>query len=148
MSSPRTTSHTRVLIIGSNSAHLRTAEALVRAGICVDLVTAHTAPFGLLTTFGAISPARQPRGTSCPPGTTPRLRLVGNIPLSTATPTPAGAISPATVRQLARDHADIASALRDYGCAVTSWQAYCVPHTELTDWDELHDRAQKIPVCF
>ena len=41
----------RVAIVGDGPAALSTAERLIGAGMCVDLVCAKPAPFGLLRRF-------------------------------------------------------------------------------------------------
>ena len=45
----------RIAIIGEGPAALSTAEKLISAGMCVDLITQCTAPFGLLRRFAGLA---------------------------------------------------------------------------------------------
>ena len=45
----------RIAIIGEGPAALSTAEKLISAGMCVDLITQRTAPFGLLRRFAGLA---------------------------------------------------------------------------------------------
>lgn len=48
----------RVAIVGDGPAALSTAERLIGAGMCVDLVCAKPAPFGLLRHFAGLAGVR------------------------------------------------------------------------------------------
>lgn len=58
----------RVAIVGDGPAALSTAERLIGAGMCVDLVCAKPAPFGLLRRFAGLAGVRHEAAASpCPP---------------------------------------------------------------------------------
>ncbi|WP_284851747.1 methylenetetrahydrofolate--tRNA-(uracil-5-)-methyltransferase [Corynebacterium rhinophilum] len=70
----------RVAIIGEGPAALSTTERLLSAGMCVDLISEKTAPFGLLRRFAGLAGVLEEAVPhECAPGTTPRLRLLGNV---------------------------------------------------------------------
>jgi len=71
----------RIAIIGEGPTALSTAEKLISAGMCVDLITQCTAPFGLLRRFAGLAGVLGDAvtGSHCGSGTTPRLRLIGNV---------------------------------------------------------------------
>ncbi|HCG2962248.1 TPA: methylenetetrahydrofolate--tRNA-(uracil-5-)-methyltransferase [Corynebacterium striatum] len=117
----------RVAIVGDGPAALSTAERLIGSGMCVDLICAKPAPFGLLRRFAGLAGARHEAATSpCPAGTTPRLRLFGNVRVGTG------------------PKADITAR----GVAFTSWEGLCQPIEQPEDWATVTRRAQLAPVCF
>lgn len=127
----------RVAIVGQGPAALSTAERLIGAGMCVDLISSCTAPFGLLRRFAG----------TCPTGSIPRLRLIGNVKVGTR---PEDDISPADLHRLT-SHPDrflLLLELEARNVAFTTWEGLCHPITELTDWQALNKRAQLAPVCF
>ncbi|MDK8670603.1 hypothetical protein [Corynebacterium sp. MSK195] len=65
----------RIAIIGEGPAALSTAEKLISAGMCADLITQCTAPFGLLRRFAGLAGVLGDAvtGSHCGPGTTPPL---------------------------------------------------------------------------
>lgn len=127
----------RVAIVGEGPAALSTAERLIRAGMCVDLISRRTAPFGLLRRF-----AETCTGTSIP-----RLRLIGNVRVGSS---PSDDISPSELHRLAarQDRSLILLELQARGVAFTTWEGLCHPVSELTDWNTVTARAQLAPVCF
>lgn len=138
----------RVAIIGAEPAALRTAERLVRAGMCVDLITSQTAPLGLLSRFAGLSGVAECAGR-CPAGTTPLLRLIGNVTVGD------GPGADITVREF---HALAADADRDLvilelkarGVPVTTWEGVCAQSlsgVEPADWDEIAVAARRVPIC-
>lgn len=127
----------RVAIVGEGPAALSTAERLICAGMCVDLISRYPAPFGFLRRFSGLGSA----------GTVPRLRLIGNVRVGDA---PDDDISPSEIHRLAarQDRALVLLELAARGVAFTTWEGLCHPVSELTDWTALTARAKLAPVCF
>ena len=116
----------RIAIIGEGPAALSTAEKLISAGMCVDLITQRTAPFGLLRRFAGLAGvlADAVSGSHCGPGTTPRLRLIGNVRVG-----PDGDITHNEIHRLsaAGDRDLLILELKARGVAVTTWEGLCTP---------------------
>lgn len=108
----------RVSIVGSAATSLQTAEHLVRAGMTVNLFTEEPAPFGLLN--------------NCPGAGA--LKLFGNIRIGVDI----------TMDEIL--HQDAEALLRARGVAFTTFSGGC-PDNPI-DWEAVHDRASKVPVCF
>jgi len=127
----------RVAIVGEGPAALSTAERLIRAGMCVDLISQRPAPFGLLRRFAG----------TCPGNSVPRLRLIGNVRVGTQ---PEDDISPTDLHRFTAnsDRFLLLWELEARNVAFTTWEGLCHPVTELTDWQTLNKRAQLAPVCF
>ena len=109
--------------------------------MCVDLITQRTAPFGLLRRFAGLAGvlADAVSRSHCGPGTTPRLRLIGNVRVG-----PDGDITHNEVHQLAA-HGDrelIVMELKARGVPVTTWEGLCTPITDFEDWTSVIARAQ------
>ena len=132
----------RVAIVGDSPAALSTAERLIRAGLCVDLYCERPAPFGLLRRFAGLSGAESV-AEPCPKGTTPRLRLIGNVRVGAD-------ISHADLNQLSAsgDRHLVLLELMARGVAITTWEGLCGPTDNLEDWAAVTARAQRAPVCF
>lgn len=113
----------RVAIVGDGPAALSTAERLIGAGMCVDLVCAK------------------------PAGTAPRLRLFGNVRVGE------GREADITARELSQlaAHCDrrlLPLELAARGVAFTSWEGLYRPTEQPEDWATVTRRAQLAPVCF
>ena len=136
----------RVAIVGDSPAALSTAERLIAAGLCVDLFCERPAPFGLLRRFAGLSGAES-AASPCAAGTTPRLRLIGNVRVGTG---PDADISHADLNQLSAsgDRHMVLLELMARGVAVTTWEGLCRPTAEVEDWEAVTARAQRAPVCF
>lgn len=130
----------RVAIIGEGPAALSAVERLLSAGMCVDLISEKTAPFGLLRRFaGLAGVVDEAVPHECAPGTTPRLRLLGNVRVGVD-----GDITHNEVHQLAA-HGDrelIVMELKARGVPVTTWEGLCTPITDFEDWTRVIARAQ------
>lgn len=122
----------RVAIIGADPASLRAAEQLVRAGMCVDIVTSQTAPHGLLRHLGG----------GCPDGSVARLRLLGNVRVG----------EDLTIPEINAHAAagDLPAELQRRGVAFTYWEGLCdaTLSDAPIDWDRITTRASLAPVCF
>lgn len=131
----------RIAIIGEGPAALSTAEKLISAGMCVDLITQRTAPFGLLRRFAGLAGvlADAVSGAHCGPGTTPRLRLIGNLRVG-----PDGDITHNEIHRLsaAGDRDLLILELKARGVAVTTWEGLCAPLEDFEDWHRVITRAQ------
>ena len=136
----------RVAIVGDSPAALSTAERLIAAGLCVDLFCERPAPFGLLRRFAGLSGAES-APAPCPKGTTPRLRLIGNVRVGTG---PDADISPTDLNQLSAsgDRHLVLLELMARGLAITTWEGLCRPAADIEDWATVAARAQRAPVCF
>lgn len=136
----------RVAIVGDSPAALSTAERLIAAGLCVDLFCERPAPFGLLRRFAGLSGAES-AASPCAAGTTPRLRLIGNVRVGTG---PDADISHADLNQLSAsgDRHMVLLELMARGVAITTWEGLCRPMSTVEDWDTVNARAQRAPVCF
>ena len=136
----------RVAIVGDSPAALSTAERLIAAGLCVDLFCERPAPFGLLRRFAGLSGAES-AASPCPKGTTPRLRLIGNVRVGTG---PGADISHADLNQLSDsgDRHMVLLELMARGVAITTWEGLCRPMSTVEDWASVTARAQRAPVCF
>ena len=136
----------RVAIVGDSPAALSTAERLIAAGLCVDLFCERPAPFGLLRRFARLSGAEY-AASPCPKGTTPRLRLIGNVRVGTG---PGADISHADLNQLSAsgDRHMVLLELMARGVAITTWEGLCRPMSTVEDWASVTARAQRAPVCF
>ena len=132
----------RVAIVGDGPAALSTAERLIKAGLCVDLYCERPAPFGLLRRFAGLSGAES-APAPCPQGTTPRLRLIGNVRVGAD-------ISHADLNQLSAsgDRHLVLLELMARGVAITTWEGLCQPTDDVEDWAAVTARAQRAPVCF
>lgn len=132
----------RVAIVGDGPAALSTAERLIRAGLCVDLYCERPAPFGLLRRFAGLSGAES-AASPCPKGTTPRLRLIGNVRVGAD-------ISHADLNQLSAsgDRHLVLLELMARGVAITTWEGLCRPTDDVEDWAAVTAQAQRAPVCF
>lgn len=133
----------RIAILGSDPAALRTAERLVRAGMCVDLITSQTAPFGLLSNFAGLSGVANSTGR-CGAGTTPLLRLIGNVRIG----------QDITVGEFHRLNSSgnrdaVIDALKSRGIAVTTWEGLCADTLAAhpVDWDAVAVAARRVPIC-
>ena len=135
-----------VAIVGDSPAALSTAERLIAAGLCVDLFCERPAPFGLLRRFAGLSGAES-AASPCAAGTTPRLRLIGNVRVGTG---PDADISHADLNQLSAsgDRHMVLLELMARGVAITTWEGLCRPMSTVEDWDTVTARAQRAPVCF
>ncbi len=136
----------RVAIVGDSPAALSTAERLIAAGLCVDLFCERPAPFGLLRRFAGLSGAES-APAPCPKGTTPRLRLIGNVRVGTG---PDADISHTDLNQLSAsgDRHLVLLELMARGVAITTWEGLCRPAADIEDWATVAARAQRAPVCF
>ena len=136
----------RVAIVGDSPAALSTAERLIAAGLCGDLFCERPAPFGLLRRFAGLSGAES-AASPCAAGTTPRLRLIGNVRVGTG---PDADISHADLNQLSAsgDRHMVLLELMARGVAITTWEGLCRPMSTVEDWDTVNARAQRAPVCF
>lgn len=136
----------RVAIVGNSPAALSTAERLIAAGLCVDLFCERPAPFGLLRRFAGLSGAES-APAPCPKGTTPRLRLIGNVRVGTG---PDADISHTDLNQLSAsgDRHLVLLELMARGVAITTWEGLCRPAADIEDWATVAARAQRAPVCF
>lgn len=136
----------RVAIVGNSPAALSTAERLIAAGLCVDLFCERPAPFGLLRRFAGLSGAES-APAPCPKGTTPRLRLIGNVRVGTG---PDADISHTDLNQLSAsgDRHLVLLELMARGVAITTWEGLCRPTADIEDWATVAARAQRAPVCF
>lgn len=136
----------RVAIVGDSPAALSTAERLIAAGLCVDLYCERPAPFGLLRRFAGLSGAES-AASPCAAGTTPRLRLIGNVRVGTG---PDADISHTDLNQLSAsgDRHMVLLELMARGVAITTWEGLCRPTADIEDWDTVNARAQRAPVCF
>lgn len=136
----------RVAIVGDSPAALSTAERLIAAGLCVDLFCERPAPFGLLRRFAGLSGAES-APAPCPKGTTPRLRLIGNVRVGTG---PDADISHTDLNQLTAsgDRHLVLLELMARGVAITTWEGLCRPTADIEDWATVAARAQRAPVCF
>lgn len=138
----------RIAIFGAEPAALRTAERLVRAGMCVDLITQCPAPYGLLSNFASLTGVTTCAG-KCPAGTTPQLRLIGNVAIGSHDS------SDMTLREFHQlsasgDRDLVIRELKARGAAVTTWEGLCTASLKsLTpvDWDEIAVAARRIPIC-
>lgn len=138
----------RVAIVGDSPAALSTAERLVGAGLCVDLYCECPAPFGLLRRFAGLAGAQdESEAAPCPKGTTPRLRLIGNVRVGSG---PDADISHTDLNQLSAsgDRHLVLLELMARGVAVTTWEGLCRPMSTVEDWEAVAARAQRAPVCF
>lgn len=136
----------RILIIGDGAAALSTTERLLRAGMCVDLVSERPAPFGLLRRFAGLSGNREDiSGGRCGSHSQPRLRLIGNVRIGHD-------ITHRELHQLAAsgDRELILLELAARGIPITTWEGLCTPPADNapTDWSTITTRAQLAPVCF
>lgn len=131
----------RIAIIGEGPSALSTAEKLISAGMCVDLITQRTAPFGLLRRFAGLAGvlADAVSRSHCGPGTTPRLRLIGNVRVG-----PDGDITHNEIHRLsaAGDRDLLILELKARGVAVTTWEGLCAPLEDFEDWASVITRAQ------
>lgn len=131
----------RIAIIGEGPAALSTAEKLISAGMCVDLITQSTAPFGLLRRFAGLAGAlgEAVPAAHCGPGTTPRLRLIGNVRVGAD-----GDITHHEIHRLssAGDRELLVLELKARGVAVTTWEGLCAPLEDFEDWRSVITRAQ------
>ena len=136
----------RVAIVGDSPAALSTAERLIAAGLCVDLFCERPAPFGLLRRFAGLSGAES-APAPCPKGTTPRLRLIGNVRVGNG---PGADISHTDLNQLSAsgDRHLVLLELMARGVAITTWEGLCRPTADIEDWATVAARAQRAPVCF
>ena len=136
----------RVAIAGDSPAALSTAERLIAAGLCVDLFCERPAPFGLLRRFAGLSGAES-APAPCPKGTTPRLRLIGNVRVGNG---PDADISHTYLNQLSAsgDRHLVLLELMARGVAITTWEGLCRPTADIEDWATVAARAQRAPVCF
>lgn len=136
----------RVAIVGDGPAALSTAERLIGAGLCVDLYCGRPAPFGLLRRFAGLSGAESV-AAPCPKGTTPRLRLIGNVRVGSG---PNFDISHADLNQLSAsgDRHLVLLELMARGVAITTWEGLCHPTADVEDWAAVTAQAQHAPVCF
>lgn len=136
----------RVAIVGDGPAALSTAERLIGAGLCVDLYCERPAPFGLLRRFAGLSGAES-APAPCPKGTTPRLRLIGNVRVGNG---PGADISHTDLNQLSAsgDRHLVLLELMARGVAITTWEGLCRPTADIEDWATVAARAQRAPVCF
>ncbi|MCQ9676330.1 methylenetetrahydrofolate--tRNA-(uracil-5-)-methyltransferase [Corynebacterium sp. BF-R-2] len=136
----------RVAIVGDSPAALSTAERLIATGLCVDLYCERPAPFGLLRRFAGLSGAES-AASPCPKGTTPRLRLIGNVRVGEGTDAD---ISHSDLNQLSAsgDRHLVLLELMARGVAITTWEGLCRPMSTVEDWDTVNARAQRAPVCF
>ena len=136
----------RVAIAGDSPAALSTAERLIAAGLCVDLYCERPAPFGLLRRFAGLSGAES-APAPCPKGTTPRLRLIGNVRVGTG---PDADISHTDLNQLSAsgDRHLVLLELMARGVAITTWEGLCRPAADIEDWATVAARAQRAPVRF
>lgn len=136
----------RVAIAGDSPAALSTAERLIAAGLCVDLYCERPAPFGLLRRFAGLSGAES-APAPCPKGTTPRLRLIGNVRVGNG---PDADISHTDLNQLSAsgDRHLVLLELMARGVAITTWEGLCRPAADIEDWATVAARAQRAPVCF
>ena len=116
-------------------------EKLISAGMCVDLITQRTAPFGLLRRFAGLAGvlADAVSGSHCGPGTTPRLRLIGNVHVGSD-----GDITHNEIHRLAAagDRELLLLELKARGVAVTTWEGLCAPLEDFEDWRSVITRAQ------
>ena len=131
----------RIAIIGEGAAALSTVEKLISAGMCVDLITECTAPFGLLRRFAGLTGvlADAVSGSHCGPGTTPRLRLIGNVGVGAD-----GDITHNEIHRLASsgDRELLLLKLKARGVAVATWEGLCAPLEDFEDWNSVITRAQ------
>lgn len=130
--------HQRVIIVGEGPSSLSSAEHLIAAGMCVDLISPSPAPLGLLQRYA--SDAFNP----CGPAATPRLRLIGNVKVG-ARPGE-GDITHAELHRLAAtgQRELIILELKARGVPVTTWEGLCVPLDggEPTDWEAIQSSAR------
>ena len=157
----------RIAVISDGAAGMCLAESLLAAPVFVDLITARTAPAGLLR--------------SAPVGDkAPRLRLIGNVrvdvdvtldelhELYDAVVTPDAAAlattDTATLTGAALASAEITAAvfpdrpqdapprllelLDARGVAVISWQGWTAGVTASTDWAAVELSSRGVPVCM
>lgn len=136
----------RVAIVGDGPAALSTAELLIGAGLCVDLYCQRPAPFGLLRRFAGPSGAES-IAAPCPKGTTPRLRLIGNVRVGND---PDADINHSDLNQLSAsgDRHLVLLELLARGVAITTWEGLCHPTADVEDWATVTEQAQRAPVCF
>ena len=136
----------RVAIVGDGPAALSTAERLIGAGLCVDLYCQRPAPFGLLRRFAGPSGAES-IAAPCPKGTTPRLRLIGNVRVGND---PDADINHSDLNQLSAsgDRHLVLLELLARGVAITTWEGLCHPTADVEDWATVTEQAQRAPVCF
>ncbi|WP_175973729.1 methylenetetrahydrofolate--tRNA-(uracil-5-)-methyltransferase [Corynebacterium sp. Marseille-Q2823] len=136
----------RVAIVGDGPAALSTAERLIKAGLCVDLYCERPAPFGLLRRFAGLSGAES-AASPCPKGTTPRLRLIGNVRVGCG---PDADINHADLNQLSAsgDRHLVLLELMARGVAITTWEGLCQLTDDVEDWAAVTAQAQRAPVCF
>ena len=136
----------RVAIVGDGPAALSTAERLIGVGLCVDLYCQRPAPFGLLRRFAGLSGAES-IAAPCPKGTTPRLRLIGNVRVGND---PDADINHSDLNQLSAsgDRHLVLLELLARGVAITTWEGLCHPTADVEDWATVTEQAQRAPVCF
>ncbi|MDO5670077.1 MAG: hypothetical protein Q4G50_08745 [Corynebacterium sp.] len=147
----------RIAVISDGAAGMCLAESLLAAPVYVDLITARTAPAGLLHST--------PVGDQAP-----RLRLIGNVRVgvdvhidelhelydAVVTPdmAPAAALASAEITaavfpERPQDTPPRLLELLDArGVAVTSWQGWTAGATESTDWAAVELSSRGVPVCM
>ena len=78
-------------------------------------------------------------GSHCGPGTTPRLRLIGNVRVG-----PGGDITHNEIHRLAAsgNRELLVLELKGRGVAVTTWEGLCAPLQDFEDWRSVITRAQ------
>ena len=78
-------------------------------------------------------------GSHCDPGTTPRLRLIGNVHVGAD-----GDITHNEIHRLAAagDRELLLLELKARGVAVTTWEGLCAPLQDFEDWRSVITRAQ------
>ncbi|MDV2433720.1 methylenetetrahydrofolate--tRNA-(uracil-5-)-methyltransferase [Corynebacterium tuberculostearicum] len=109
--------------------------------MCVDLITQCTTPFGLLRRFAGLAGVLGDAVSAahCGPGTTPRLRLIGNVHVGAE-----GNITHNEIHRLAvsGDRELLVLELKARGTAVTTWEGLCAPLEDFEDWPSVVARAQ------
>ncbi len=137
----------RIAVVGNGPAALSATERLIAAGMCVDLLSPSPAPFGLLRRFAGLRGCaadcvgRAAKDVRCAPGTTPRLRLIGNVRVSDE---PGADLTPRELHALS-SHPDpqvLILELLARGVPVTTWEGLCRPVEDFADWNAIVHRAQ------